>query len=90
MTEQLASGQVLQDDLRVASQVASGALRRDGLVMALLRSAIHMNNAESRGCLRTRTSKFLDQDALGQEFVLPHMHIRQFDLKHARSKNLHF
>ena len=69
MADKLASGEVLSDDLRVASQVASGALRRDGLVLALMRSAIHMNQAAEKGALRTRTSRYLDHDALGWIFI---------------------
>eukprot|EP00434_Breviolum_minutum_P032853 symbB.v1.2.029056.t1/scaffold3142.1/size62523/1 len=65
MTDRLAAGEVLTDDLKVASQIASGALRRDGLIMALMRSAIHMNHAQERGCLRTKTGQYLDHDALG-------------------------
>lgn len=68
MTQKLSAGEVLSEDLRVAAQVASGALRRDSLVMALMRSAIHMNQSIQKGQLRTKTTRFMDHDALGLGF----------------------
>ena len=63
-SDKLASGQSIPADLQLAAKVAGGVLRKDSLIMGLMQSFVHMSEAAARGCVRTRTSKFMDREAV--------------------------